>query len=460
MAMKRLSGAQKFVGKGLKQVLEEIAAQDHVGAVGYFGDGDSTGLPSDVGVPPDVRVAHGDQWWRIPVVPATQKADVNRIISAPFTITVHHDPAEGADYLSIKEALRFLAGFWKPPEFTEVYVTVLIKSGHRVKDQTFLSGVDMSWVILLSEDNDVVVEDAALTQDPFGGGGTGVFEFSNLYLPIIEAHFVSDGSVQPNGASTFGLSTGANSRWTFHPSKSRHDLDLNGTPGKRYGFSGFDRNVNVGSWTSAFVTNAFKCTDSYRDGNVSIGSYAGMAMTGGDYTGYRAQMGILVSGQLSIGGIQGGTQRPGETYGPGGQDPATQTAWFAPDCRKDAAGDRSGPHDIRVQGNGLFTQRVGFIGTCNLAPNETRVGWGTRLWRERATPSEASSDMLSLRPYLKPENLPSAELYPHSFARVVDGGDGKPLLLMSDNGEWVPIATGALSTPTYTDNGDGTYTIG
>lgn len=454
MTIKRASGRDKFLGKATPIDVDALSVAGNDGVLAY-------GPLADDATFPDMRIIHNGVKHKILTADPSSAGQPLQIVDTPFTITVHHDPSEQADYTSVRDALLYCAKFYAPPDLTALYGTVLIKSGHIEGKQTQIRRSNLAWVGIVSEDNDVMVDSQSFLGDPFfGGGGNALFLFQDTQLPVWRVHFVNDEVAQ---GYTLGFNLSGRSNFTLPTRDPGYytEVDLDGVPGKRYGCSGFDVNLVMGGTSTGALMPSAKFSRGRRDGNVSVGENALIALYGGDFTGYRGQYGIRCSGRLGIQSLPSSTELPFRE-----PVPAPPAYYPAPDLRKDPTGAPA-VHDILLTWDGMLTRRGGFYGTCNVPTNHTIAGWGRHyFFQSSRNPRLFQSDMIGFEPVTRKEMLPDARAYRNAIAAVREGypddGEGVLTLYLSDRGEWRPLQAGGLALPpppTFTDNGDGTFTL-
>lgn len=153
-----------------------------------------------------------------------------------FNVTVG---TTGADYTSLSDALGDLL-LYVNNNITELPpASILIKSGFTVEDRINTIGLDLSWVLIQSEDDWVPVDAGAITADvtaPF----TSFMSFRNGASPIIDCGFELVGTRNPLVTTITGISNNGSRFYT---------LTTNAT--KPRGVKGFDIGTGMGANSTA-----------------------------------------------------------------------------------------------------------------------------------------------------------------------------------------------------------------
>lgn len=338
-------------------------------------------------------------------------------LKTPFTLTV----GAGGDFATLREAVEEASAYIPAQDsVTNFKIVLMILSGYVQEEQIVISGRDLSFVEIRSEDAEVSV-DASVFNTEWTEDDYALFYVRSGALPVIRTVFTQmPGSPAGVGVATYGLVIDGGG------SAAIYGVD-DTTPyyfDKWAGFKGFDRNVTVNHVSSSIVAWGANLSDAARVG-LAVSGLANVFATN-----------INGCGIASI-ELNGGTLRVGAGRGPGYYLP--DPTLYCQDFRIDPAVDSQ--NDVKMLSGMVVVRRSDGV-----------PRFGSNISRNRVTPDGYIQDPVgeaqSVVGLLFPQSytvatLPSAAASTGAQVYVTDGAAGLPIMAFSDGTDWLRCDTRA-----------------
>lgn len=238
-----------------KSILKD---NDTVNLLGYYEPGDGGGGifiwdETSTENPDDALIIKADAYET-----GRWKSLISTLSTIQKDIQVKVSVGSGGDFATLNDAIEFLSLKYRPAyrkdtifsrDFdTQLYAEIILKSGYVMQEQVLINGLDLSWMFISSEDEEVVVDRASMTERLIISYTPAFGAINSAKLPIINVLFsMNETGTQGN---QHGIALFENSDCMVLPNK---------------GFKNAVRNVYV-------VRNArFSCNDGIFTGGKEFG---------------------------------------------------------------------------------------------------------------------------------------------------------------------------------------------
>lgn len=376
---------------------------------------------------PYLALSDGASWRSIAV-------DGFKVLTHPVSVTV----GAGGDFPDLADALGYLTQFVPLSNTDTVFATVRILSGHSIAKPIVLSGVQLAWVRVVSDDMQVPVLNSAYAPEFEGTPAYyAFFNCLNAGAPQLVTHFVAANDqwngifVDDPASPAFGYRIWGmvlrNSEWT-QPLFLYKETELQAV---ETGFSGFSTNLMVAGGSFARVV-----------GDGLNGIFDNARENGLQVQQAEALLRGVTARNAGVFGLYAVTSRVRITWAhPLGGSSATKPA----DFRRTVGVD--GEQDIVVDGGGqIYLDTV--PSGMPLGGSNVEIGrYGVRGLVMPETGVASFGGLIVPQSYTV-GTLPSASDHVGTQVYVTDGAAGLPIMAFSDGTEWLRCDTRATVSAT------------